>query len=100
MKIEQEVTIGDGIERIGNHARKAKLGSGHLAVKRIGGTSKSGSPQRRGIGSVERGNKTLEVAGKHPGVGKQVMGEKHGLCMLQVCVAGQNHIGVLLRRGN
>ena len=61
MKVEQKVAIGDSIERIGNHARKAKLGGGHLTIERIGGASKGSSPQRRGIGSIERGNKTLEV---------------------------------------
>ena len=55
MQIEQEITVGNRIERVGNHTRKAKLGSRHLAIERIARTGKSGSTQRAVVSGIKGG---------------------------------------------
>ena len=55
MQVEEEITVGNRIERVGNHARKAKFGSRHLAIERIARTGKRGGAQRAIISGIEGG---------------------------------------------
>ena len=98
MQIEQKITVGNGIERVGDHARKAKFGSRHLAIERIARTGKRSGTQRAVVGSIKGGLQTRKVAREHPGIRQQVMRQQHGLSMLHVRVARQNHLVVLLGR--
>ena len=98
MQIEQEITVGNRIERVGNHARKAKFGSRHLAIERIARTGKRGSTQRAVVGGIKGGLQARKVAREHPGVRQQMMRQQHGLSMLHVRIARQNHLLVLLGR--
>ena len=98
MQIEQKITIGNRIERVGNHTRKAKFGSRHLAIERIARTGKRGSTQRAVVGGIKGGLQARKVAREHPGIRQQMMREQHGLSMLHVRVARQNHLVVLLGR--
>ena len=98
MQIEQEITVGNRIERVGNHARKAKFGSRHLAIERIARTGKRGSTQRAVVGGIKGGLQARKVAREHPGIRQQMMRQQHGLSVLHVRVARQNHLVVLLSR--
>ena len=75
MQIEQEITVGNRIERVGNHARKAKFGSRHLAIERIARTGKRGSTQRAVVGGIKGGLQARKVAREHPGIRQQMMRE-------------------------
>lgn len=84
MQVEQEIAIGNSIERVRNHARKAKLGSRHLTIERIARTGKCGSTQRAIVGGIKGGLQACKVAREHPGIGQQVVRKQHGLSMLHV----------------
>ena len=98
MQVEQEITVGNRIERVGNHTRKAKFGSRHLTIERIARTGKRGSTQRAVVGGIKGGLQACKVAREHPGIRQQMMRQQHGLSMLHVRVARQNHLVVLLGR--
>ena len=98
MQIEQEITVGNRIERVGNHARKAKFGSRHLAIERIARTGKRGSTQRTVVGGIKGGLQACKVAREHPGIRQQMMRQQHGLSVLHMRVTRQNHLVVLLSR--
>ena len=98
MQIEQEITVGNRIERVGDHARKAKFGSRHLAIERIARTGKRGSTKRAVVGGIKGGLQARKVAREHPGIRQQMMREQHGLSVLHMRVARQNHLVVLLGR--
>ncbi len=98
MQIEQEITVGNRIERVGNHARKAKFGSRHLAIERIARTGKRGSTQRAVVGGIKGGLQARKVTREHPGICQQMMRQQHGLSVLHMRVARQNHLVVLLGR--
>ena len=98
MQIEQEITVGNRIERVGDHARKAKFGGRHLTIERIARTGKRGSAQWAVVGGVKGGPQACKVAREHPGIRQQMVRQQHGLSMLHVRVARQNHLVVLLGR--
>ena len=98
MQIEQEIAVGNRIERVGNHTRKAKFGSRHLTIERIARAGKRGSTQRAVVGGIKGGLQACKVAREHPGIRQQMMRQQHGLSVLHVRVARQNHLVVLLGR--
>ena len=73
MQIEQEITVGNRIERVGNHTRKAKLGSRHLTIEWIARTGKRGSTQRAVVGGIKGGLQACKVAREHPRIRQQMM---------------------------
>ena len=98
MQIEQEIAVGNRIERVGNHTRKAKFGSRHLTIERIARAGKRGSTQRAVVGGIKGGLQARKVTREHPGIRQQMMRQQHGLSVLHVRVARQNHLVVLLGR--
>jgi len=98
MQVEEEITVGNRIERVGNHARKAKFGSRHLTIERIARAGKRGSAQRTVVGGIKGCLQACKVAREHPGIRQQMMRQQHGLSVLHVRVARQNHLVVLLSR--
>ena len=70
MQIEQEVTVRNSIERVGNHTRKAKFGGRHLAIERVARTGKRRGTQRAVVGSIEGSLQARKVAREHPGIGQ------------------------------
>ena len=98
MQIEQEIAVGNRIERVGNHARKAKFGSRHLTIERIARAGKRGSAQRTVVGGIKGCLQACKVAREHPGIRQQMMRQQHGLSVLHVRIARQNHLVVLLGR--
>ena len=87
MQIEQEIAIGNSVERVRDHTRKAKFGSRHLAIERIARAGKRGSTQWAVVGGIKGGLQARKVAREHPGIRQQVMRQQHGLSMLHVRVA-------------
>ena len=73
MQIEQEITVGNRIERVGDHTRKAKFGSRHLTIERIARPGKCGSTQRAVVGGIKGGLQACKVAREHPGIRQQMM---------------------------
>ena len=98
MQIEQEITVGNRIERVGNHACKTKFCSRHLTIERIARTGKRGSTQRAVVSGIKGGLQAYKVTRKHPGIRQQMMREQHGLSVLHMRIARQNHLVVLLGR--
>ena len=98
MQVEEEITVGNRIERVGDHARKAKFGGRHLTIERIARTGKRGSAQRAVVGSIKGDLQACKVAHEHPGIRQQMVRQQHGLSMLHVRVTRQNHLVVLFSR--
>ena len=73
MQVEQEVAVGNGVERVGNHTSKAKFGGRHLAIERIARTGKRCGTQWAGICGIESGLQARKVAREHPGIRQQMM---------------------------
>ena len=96
LKVEQVVTVGDGVQRVGDGVVKAQQLGGALAVKRVGGAGKRRGTQRVGVGGVARGGQALVVAREHPEVRQHVVAEEDRLSVLQVGVARHHHAHVLL----
>ena len=61
MQVEEEITVRNRIERVGNHARKAKFGGRHLTIERIARTGKCGSAQWAVVGSIKGGLQARKV---------------------------------------
>ena len=96
MQIEQEIAIGNSVERVRDHTRKAKFGSRHLAIERIARAGKRGSTQRAVVGGIEGGLQARKVAREHPGIRQQMMRQQNRLSVLHMRVARQNHLVILL----
>ena len=90
LEVEQEVSVRDRVEGVLDHAGKAEVARGHLAVERIARAGERRSAERVGVGGVEGGGKACEVALEHPGVGQQVVRKEHRLRVLQVRHAGKH----------
>ena len=54
----------------------------HVAIERIRGAGKRRGTQRVGVGGVEGGHETCEIAREHPEIREHMMAEQHGLGML------------------
>ena len=96
-KVKQEIAVGDGIERVRDHAREAERFGRHEAVKRVGGAGERCGPERVRVRGVVCRAQAIEVAIEHPHVREHMMGEEHRLRMLHVRIARQNDVEVLLR---
>ncbi len=99
-EVEQEVAVGYGIERIRDGAAKAEHRSRGKAVERVGGAGQGRGAQRARIGDVSGRGEPVVVAGEHLHVGEHMVREEHRLGVLQMGIAGQDHLEIRLGLGD
>ena len=95
-KFANEIAIADRIETVLTHARKPELARNQLAVEDDCRSSQCAGTERQNIGSRLAITKTFRVALECFDLRQQIMCEKDRLCALQMCVAGHDHIDMLL----
>ena len=94
--VQREVAVGDGVDRVGHDVVEAELAGDHAAVGVEVDARQRAGAERQAPGLLEREGEALAVAGEHPEVGEQVVAEVDRLGALQVGVAGQRPVDVLL----
>ena len=95
IEIEQEIAIGNGIERIRDRRGKPKRSGGRITIERIGGACERRRTERIHISCVERLTQAIEIAREHPVVRHEMMREQHRLSMLKMRIAWEQHLFVL-----
>ena len=95
IEIEQEITIGNGIERIRDRRSEPKCSGGRITVERIGGACERRRTERVHIGRIERLTQAIEIAREHPVVRHEMMREQHRLSMLKMRIAWEQYLFVL-----
>ena len=83
-RLEDEVAIGDGVERIGGRPVEAKRLRRHVAVDRVGRSAERGGTERVLVEALPRILEAAGVASQHFHVGEEVVAEGHRLGVLQV----------------
>ena len=94
--VEDEVAVGDGVDRVRRDAREAELGGDGPAVGREVHPGQRARAQREHRRRLDDEAHPRAVADEHPDVREQVMREVDGLGALQVRVAGQRPVDVAL----
>src|SRR5580704_9686344 len=94
--VERKVTVGHGIDRVGRGLRKAKLARHQLAIGvEVDARERAGAERQvRALTLYER--EALAIAREHPEVREQMVAEIHRLRALQVRVARERPVDVLL----
>ena len=95
-KLDREVAVGDGVERVFAHRVEAELVGDELAVDRVAGARQRGSAQRQPVDATAAVGHALGVARQHFKVGQQVVAEGDRLRHLQVGEARHHGVGVRL----
>ena len=95
-KLDREIAVGDGVERIGRGPVEAERGGGRVAVDRECGAGERGGAERALVEPTAAIGKTAAVAPEHLDIGQEVMSERDRLRDLQMREAGHHRIGVRL----
>ena len=95
-ELNGEVTIGDGVQGVVSGLGEAQQLCGAVPVDGIGGGGQSTGTQGGLVHALQAVLQTGHVTLEHVGVGHQVVGQSGGLGTLQVGVAGQQGVDVLL----
>ena len=93
------IAVGDRVERIGKSAREAERGGGAVGVDRQRRSGECTGAEGRDVHARESIEDAPDVPFERPGVCAQMVREEHGLCPLQMGVAGQVHRPVGMRIG-
>ena len=96
MDVDHEVAVGDGVERVRRDRLEAQFARDELAVDRVADAGEGARAERQHVDAPPRLPQPLRVAREHLLVGEQVVGEQHGLCALQVRVAGHHRLRLAL----
>ena len=87
--VGREVPVGHGVEAVVEHGREAEAAGGPGGIERQGRASQGPGPQRGDVGPAAGVEEPVGVPGQGPAVGQQVVGQGHGLGLLEMGVAGQ-----------
>jgi hypothetical protein len=96
-RLGDEVTIADGVERVVEGSGEAEVGRGAGRVDRQRGAGERTGAEWRHVETFDRGEQPVDVACERPAVRQEVMGQEHGLCPLEMGVAGQVGVAGLER---
>ena len=89
-RLDREVAVRDGVERVRADAIEAKLRGRRLAVERVARARQRACAERRDVDPPARVRQPAAVALGHLDIGEQVMREQHRLGGLDVGRAGQD----------
>ena len=92
-RLEDEVAIGDAVERIGGRPVEAERLRRGKAVDRKRGAGERRGAERAFVEPVARIGETAAIARKHLDIGQQMMAKRDGLRRLQMGEAGHHHVG-------
>ena len=95
--LRHEVTIGDRVERVVEGSGEAELVGDELRVEWKARPGERAGAEGRHVGAGDAIAPAIDVAHERPEMREQVVREQHGLRALEVRVAGQVHVGGLLR---
>src|SRR5205814_5170618 len=95
-KLDREIAVGDGIDRVRGRAVEAERGSGPVAVDRKSGAGERGGAERGFIEAAAAVGEAATVAPEHLDIGHQMVAESHWLRDLQMRKAGHDAIGMCL----
>ena len=96
-QLHAEVPVGDGVDAVAAGAVKAQGGGGHFPVRGVGGARQGAGPQRGFVHAPGGILKAGDIPGEHHAVGQKLLGEEDGLGPLQVGIAGDDGVRILLR---
>ena len=97
-KLQQIISVGDAVHGIPCRAVKIELVSHIGTVQRIGRTSERTGSQRALVHARAAVTYPQIISAEHLKVGVQVMGQRRGLCLLQVCKPGHKGLFVLFHQ--
>ena len=96
-RLQHEIAVGDGVERIRHRPRKAERLRRHGAVDRKRRAGERAGAERAFIEPLARIGEAAAVARRHLDIGEQMMAERHRLRRLQMGEARHHGGGVLER---
>ena len=83
-RLDDEVAIADGIERVRGHAVEPELRRRRLAIERVARAGERAAPERADVQAAAGVGEPAAIALGHLDVGEQVMAEQHRLGRLGV----------------
>ena len=95
-RLDDEVPVRDGIERVRRDAIEVEFAGRGLAVERVAGTGQRTRPERADVGPAASVGQASPVALDHLDVGQEVMGEQHRLGGLDVGRPRQDDVALAL----
>ncbi len=95
-KLDREIAVGDGVERIGRGPVEAERGGGRVAVDRERGAGERGGAERALVEPDAAIGETAAVAPDHLDIGQEVMSERDRLRDLKMREAGHHRVGMRL----
>ena len=96
-RLQHEIAIRDGVERIRHRALEAERLGGHVAVDREGGAGQRGGAERTFVEAPARIREAAAVARRHLHIGQEMMPESHRLRGLQMGEARHHRRGIRQR---
>ena len=93
-RLEDEVAIGDRIERVRRRPVEAQRLGRHVAIDRIGRARQRRRPERALVEPPARVAQPAAVASQHLHIGQQMMAERHRLRALQMGEARHDRFGL------
>ncbi len=95
-KVQREVAVGDGVDRVRGHAVEPQLGGDHAAVGVEVDSGQGACAERQLRRRLEHGLESTDVTRDHPEVGQQMVRQVHRLRALQMRVSGQRPVEMRL----
>ena len=97
--VDDEVAVGDRVERVGRDALEAEVGGHRRPVEVVVQAHGGAGAERQLEAGVEGDGEPVAVALEHPEPGQQVLGQRGDLGALQVRVGRHHRLEVRLGPG-